>query len=170
MYTVGVIGGTHGLRGEVRVLCRTDFPELRFAPESRLLLVDAAEDAVLREVTVQAARRQKGVYVVAFDGVERIEDAERLRGLYLKVDESRLAPLPEGEHFIHELVGCDVYTDEGERLGELTQVLTPGANDVYVVRTSVGREVLLPAIRQCILGVDIAERRVNVHMMPGLLD
>ncbi len=170
LYTVGVIGATHGLRGEVRVLSRTDFPELRFAPGSRLLLVDAARDAVLREVTVQAARRQKGVYIVAFGEVDSIGDAAALRGLHLKVDESQLAPLAEGEHFIHELVGCDVYTDEGERLGELTQVLAPGANDVYVVRTAAGRDVLLPAIRECILGIDVAGRRVNVHMMPGLLD
>lgn len=170
MYTVGIIGGTHGLRGEVRVLSRTDFPHLRFVPGSRLLLVNAADDAVLRELTVGSARRQKGVYIVAFVGVDRLDEGEQLRGLYLKIDETQLAHLPEGEHFFHELVGCDVYTDVGEQLGVLTEVLTPGANDVYVVRTPSGKDVLLPAIRECILRVDPRQRRVDVHIMPGLLD
>ena len=170
LYTVGIIGKTHGLRGEVRVVSKTDFPHLRFAAGSRLLLVNGADDEVLKELTVRGARPHKGVYIVSFAGVDQVEQGEQLRGLHLRIHEAQLAPLPEGEYFFHQLVGCDVFTDEGERLGVLTEVLTPGANDVYVVQTPAGKEVLLPVIRECILRVDPGRRRVDIHAIPGLLD
>ena len=168
LFTVGVIAGTHGLRGDVKVVSRTDFPERRFVKGSRLLL--ARPDGALQELTVEAARAHKNVYLVVFAGFDAIEQVESLRGCELKVTAAELPPLPEGEYYYHELIGCSVYDDEDRLLGVLTEVLKPGANDVYVVGTPSGRSVLLPAIRDCILRVDPPGRRVDVHIMPGLLD
>lgn len=168
LYTVGVIIGTHGLKGDVKVFSRTDFPELRFVKGSKLLLVTPAENVI--PVEVKSARLQGRVFVVSFFQFSTIDEVEKLRGSELKVPESELAPLPSGHYFIHELVGCEVYDDQNRRLGILHEVLTPGANDVYVVRTNEGKDLLFPAIPECILRVDVQNKRINVHVMPGLLD
>jgi len=167
-FTVGVVIGTHGLQGDVRVFPRTDFPELRFAAGSQLLLV--RPDQTVTQLVVQFARKQNRIYVVSFVGYSSINDVQALRGCELKVTQSQLPALPLGEYYIHELIGCAVYTDDGDRLGILVDVLTPGANDVYVVKTESGKEVLLPAIPDCILDVDIGAGRIDAHLMPGLLD
>ncbi len=99
-----------------------------------------------------------------------MDDVVKLRGCELKIAESDLAPLPAGHYFIHELIGCIVYDDAGISLGEVREVLTPGANDVYVVRTPNGKDILLPAIPECILQVDTEDKRIDVHILSGLLD
>lgn len=171
MFTVGVIAGTHGLRGEVKVLSRTDFPELRFVKGARLWLVPSEEVVTgMREVVVRTAQLHNRVYIVAFEGLHSIEDVKNWRGSLLRVKREDLPPLPVGEYFIRDLIGCRVYTEDGKAFGELVDVLTPGANDVYVVRTLEQGSVLIPAIAQCILAVDIAAKRVDVHLLPGLLD
>lgn len=168
-FTVGVIANTHGLRGEVKVVSRTDFPDKRFVKGSRLL-VEAGQGTPLLSVTLGSARQHGTAYLVAFEGYDHIDQVERFKGSTLVVPRDQLVKLPEGEYFFHELVGCSVFDDEGSMLGTLVEVLTPGANDVYVVRTPEGRSILLPAIRDCIRRVDSASKRVDVHIMPGLLD
>lgn len=167
MYTVGVVVGTHGLKGEARVFSRTDFPEVRFTKGSKLLLVKPSGDVI--PVTVKTGRPQGRVYVVTFHEYEGMDEVAKLRGCELKVVESELVSLPTGHYFIHELVDCQVYEDD-ILLGIVREVLTPGANDVYVVRTQEGKDVLLPAIPDCILQVDTKNKRMDVHILPGLLD
>ncbi len=168
MLTVGLIVGTHGLRGEVRVVSRTDFPELRFAQGSRLYLFCGNSDPITLEVLT--ARLQKRVYIVSFVGLKSIEQVERFKGCELRVTAEQLPQLDPGEYLVRDLVGCKVFLEDGSQLGVLTEVLTPGANDVYVVRTMSGKSALLPAIKDCILNVDIGQKRVEIHAMPGLLD
>ena len=169
MFTVGTIVGTHGLKGEVKVISRTDYPELRFSPGSRLWFF-SGEPSPPAQLVVKTARRHKTLYLVAFEGYDSIEQAEGLRGSELKVLRSDAPPLPEGEYWIDDLLGCIVTTDGGEELGMLVEVLTPGANDVYVVRQESGKDVLLPAIPECILDVDVENKKVLVHLLPGLVD
>ncbi|MDQ0191536.1 ribosome maturation factor RimM [Alicyclobacillus cycloheptanicus] len=169
-YTVGVITGTHGLRGEVKVLSKTDFEDERFRSGSRLF-VRKPGSTPFQEVEVRSARRHKQFWLVAFRDLPSINDVEHWKGMELCVDETQLLDLPEGTYYLHELIGLDVKTKDGTYLGKLVEVLTPGANDVYVVRGPVSkRDLLLPAIPECVLNVDVAQGVMTVFLMPGLLD
>lgn len=169
MFGVGSILGAHGLKGEVRVFSRTDFPELRFSPGARLWMTCPGQSEPV-PVVVAAARLHRRVYIVRFEGYTGIDQVERLRGCELKVSRDQLPVLPEGEYYVHDLIGCRVVDERGQSLGVLTEVLTPGANDVYVVIPESGRQILLPAIPDCILDVDVAGKRMQVRVLPGLLD
>ncbi|BCJ85166.1 ribosome maturation factor RimM [Effusibacillus dendaii] len=169
MIRVGSLVNTQGLRGEVRVISHTDFPEKRFVKGSKLWLThpDSAEPVLLQ---VKSARRHKQFYLLSFEGHPSINLVEKYKGGELMVPESELVALPEGSHYIYQLIGCRVVTDEGQELGELKEVLQPGANDVYVVKPPKGKDILLPVIPDCILDVDVANKRVLVHLMEGLID
>lgn len=183
-YTVGIIAGTHGLRGEVKVLSRTDFESERFRIGS-VLLLRSRGDANVRELKVQTARQHKQFWLVTFEGLDSINDVESWRGMELCVTDSQLVALPEGTYYFHQLVGLQVVSDTGEKIGTLTEVLTPGANDVYVVRRdAVGTEavnitgskvkkrsdILIPAIPDCILGVDLNAGVMTIRLLPGLIE
>jgi 16S rRNA processing protein RimM len=168
-YTVGVMTKPHGLRGEMKVYPRTDFAEKRFASGSKLFIRPEGGSPIA-QVVVESGRPQQNMWIVGFQNVNSIHDVERWRGMELCVSEEMLEQLPEGTYYIHELVGLQVFTDDGTFLGELKEVLKPGANDVYVVRGPLRKgDVLLPAIPECILQVDVSAGRMTVHIMPGLL-
>jgi len=169
LYTVGKIVNTHGIRGELKIVPQTDFPEERFAKGSELLFVDPAGGRTV-PVIVKSARVHKNMYLVLFDGMDNINDVEKYKGWLLKVSEKHLSELDEGEYYYHEIIGCTVVTDEGEELGTISEILSPGANDVWVVRRPKGKDVLLPYIDEVVLDVDVKEKRVKVHLMEGLLD
>lgn len=169
-YTVGLVANTHGLRGEVKVLPRTDFPEVRFKPGSKLFLRQIGQTPT-REVVVGSGRPQKNGWLVTFHGIGSISEVEHWKGLELCVHESQLQRLPEGRYYVHQLLGLRVVTDEGQDVGEIVDVLTPGANDVYVVRGDLQkRDVLIPAIPDCVLGVDLDRKTMRIHLLPGLLE
>ena len=169
MFTVGTIVGTHGLKGEVKVMSRTDYPELRYAPGSKLLL-HSKQKQLTSQLVVKSARMHKSLYLVVFEGYETLEQAEGLRGADLKIERSDAPPLPEGENWIDDLIGCQVITESGELVGTITDVLTPGANDVYVVRQSNGKDAFIPAIPDCILNVDVENKKMRIYLLPGLID
>ncbi|MCC8065969.1 MAG: ribosome maturation factor RimM [Clostridiales bacterium] len=148
---------------------------------------DALNRNEMQEFAIERVRFFKNMVILKFRGLDRVEDVEGLRGCGLYVTRENAVPLEEGEYFIADLIGLKVYADEpfsfGEEtadakedkrqpvlLGELTDVLQTGANDVYEVTLSDGREVLIPAIRQCILGVDLEEGTMLVHLLEGLLE
>ncbi|MBO8162403.1 MAG: ribosome maturation factor RimM [Brevibacillus sp.] len=166
-FGVGKLVNTQGLRGEVRVISTTDFPEERFKKGSRLYLFHPTLAEPL-EVTVASWRKHKGFELLKFEGYDSINDVEKFKGGELKITEDQLMELEEDEYYIHQLVGCEVVTDEGETLGKIVDVLTPGANDVWVVRGPKG-EIYLPFIDDCIKQVDIENKRVVCHLMEGLL-
>lgn len=169
-YTVGVITKPHGLRGEVRVYPRTDFPETRFRPGS-VLSIRQAGGTPIAQVEVRSGRPHQNIWIVGFKGLTTVHDIEHWRQMELCISDEELVPLPEGSYYIHELVGMHVYLDDGTYAGELREVLTPGANDVYVVRGPISEsDILLPAIPSCILRVDVTSKRMTVHLLPGLLE
>lgn len=153
-----------GVRGEVRALCLTDFPE-RFA--GREVWLGETD----KRVRIVAARPHKNVWLLRIDGVDDRNAAEKLRDVVLYTDTDDLAPLPEGTYYVHELIGLPVQTAAGEPVGVIADVLRPGANDVYVVRahTSPAKEYMIPAVSEFVT-VDLPNRRVTVHPIPGLLD
>lgn len=169
-FTVGVITQPHGLRGEVKVYPRTDFPEKRFTKGSHLYVRKEGQSP-FAEVVVRQGRPHQQMWIVAFTGLNNISDIEAWKGMQLCVHESQLEPLPEGTYYFHQLIGLQVRADDGTYVGELVEVLTPGANDVYVVRGPLqASDVLLPAIPSCILGVDLQQKVMTVHLLPGLLE
>lgn len=165
---VGHIIGVHGLRGELKVELYTDFPE-RFESGAVLFL-----GTDLEEVTIGQVRPHKGHLLLTLEGVDDRTAAEALRGQWLFVDEADAAELEEGEFWIHDIIGLRVETEDGAVLGQVVDVLPTGANDVYIVRPAPGvnrdQEILLPAIADVILAVDVAAGTIQVRLPEGLLD
>lgn len=163
---VGVIANTHGIRGEVKVFPTTDEKE-RFKDLKKVILDTGKEQKVLE---IQSVRFFKNLVILKFKGIDNINDIEMYKGKDLLVTREDAVPLEEGEYFIADLLDLDVYSDEDEKIGVLYDVMQTGANDVYVVKTEEGKEILLPAIDECILDIDLEENRMTVHIMEGLLD
>ncbi len=163
---VGVIANTHGIRGEVKVFPTTDEKE-RFKDLKKVILDMGKEQKVLE---IQSVRFFKNLVILKFKGIDNINDIEMYKGKDLLVTREDAVPLEEGEYFIADLLDLDVYSDEDEKIGVLYDVMQTGANDVYVVKTEEGKEILLPAIDECILDINLEESRMTVHIMEGLLD
>jgi len=163
---VGVISSTHGLKGEVKVFPTTDDPE-RFLDLEQVLL-DTGNEYKPLEVT--GVRFFKNQVILKFKEFNDINEIEKYKGRDLLVTREQAVALEENENFIVDLIGLSVYTDEGEALGTLTDVLQTGANDVYVVTTEKKEEILLPAIPSCILEVDLEAEKMTVHILEGLLE
>ena len=166
--TVGRLVNTHGIRGEVKVLPSTDFPGERFAPGSRLTLL-APDSSAAVEVEVASAREHKGLYIVKLKNYDNINQVLPYKGWSVKVPASRRVPLGEGEYYFRDIIGCTVVTEEGEELGRISEILRPGANDVWVVERPKGRPVLIPYISDVVLDVDVEAKRVTIHLMEGLI-
>jgi 16S rRNA processing protein RimM len=156
----GKITKAHGLRGEVTVLVLSEV-ESRFEPGSVLHLEDG------RTLTVAATRPDRGRLLVTFEGVPDRTAAELLNGRYLFVPSSEAPTLPEGSFWPHELEGSEVVTESGRSLGEIREVILGVANDIWVTGP-VSDEVLIPALKDVVVTVDIGERRVVVRDVPGL--
>lgn len=158
---VGSITRAHGIHGEVAVLALSDNPE-RFAPGSRVFTDDG------RVLVVAASRPHRGRLLVRFEGIADRRAADGLRGRTLLVPESELPELPQGSYWPHDLVGCAVVVEgSGRSLGTLSEVLHTPANDVWVA-VDEGREMLIPALRDVIVSVDVRAKRVVVRHVPGL--
>jgi 16S rRNA processing protein RimM len=169
LYTVGKIVNTQGIKGELKIYPETDFPDQRFAEGSALVFYDPQKQTTL-PVIVESAREHKKLFIIKFQGFNNINEAEKYKGWLLKVEQKYVGELPDDEFYHHEIIGCTVVTDEGEELGTISEILSPGANDVWVVERPQGKPALLPYIDEVVLEVNIAEKRVRVHLMEGLLD
>ncbi|WP_068619408.1 ribosome maturation factor RimM [Paenibacillus tuaregi] len=168
LLSIGKVVNTHGIRGELKVLLSTDFPEVRFAPKSELLLVNPENQRKIK-VTVDQSRPYKQTYIVKFKEYGNINEVEQYKGWDLKVTKDQTIELPENEYYFHEIIGCRVVTDEGEELGVIDEILRPGANDVWVVKTPARKQILLPVIDDVVLDVNVKDKLVKVHLMEGLL-
>ena len=162
---VGVIASTHGLKGEVKVFPTTDEPE-RFRKLKKVFLDTGKEYLPLKIKSVKFFKNQ---VILKFDEFQDINEVEKYRGKDLLIDREQALPLAENENFIVDLIDMDVYDEEEQCLGTLTDVLQTGANDVYVVETEEGKEILLPAIPSCILEVDVEAAKMIVRIPEGLL-
>ena len=163
---VGTITNTHALKGEVKAFPSTDDIH-RF---SLLKEVYLDEKHGRRKLTVRSVRYFKNMVILGFEGIDRIEDAEKIKGCDIYVDRKDAVPLEEGEYYIGDLLEMQVFDETGKLLGILTDVLQTGANDVYIVTPAEGKEILIPAIEQCIRSVDIEKGIMTVELLPGLLD
>lgn len=161
---VGVISSTHGIRGEVKVFPTTDNVK-RFKKGISLILDTGKEE---KELVVEGVKFFKQFVILKFEGIDHINDIEKYKSKSLYVTRENAVKLKKNEYFIADLIGIKVWEDSGDFLGELKDVMETGANDVYVVLQENGKEILLPAIKDCILSVEIEERKMIVHVMEGL--
>ena len=161
---VGVITSTHGVRGEVKVFPTTDDPN-RFKSLKHVLLDTGREK---KSLEVQGVKFFKQFVILKFKGIDNINDIERYKRRSLFVTREDAVELEEDEYYIADLIGMDVITDEGEE-GKLVDVIETGANEVYVVEFDKYGEVLIPAIHDCILDVDIEAMSMKVHLLEGLV-
>lgn len=171
-YRIGTLVNTHGIRGEVKVVVITDFPEKRFKAGNEIVLFKTPDETTngVRFV-INKAREQKGLIYLTFKGVTNINDVERYKGWTIKMAAEELHDLPAGEYYYHQIIGLSVVTTTGEPLGTIKEILAPGANDVWVVKRDHGQsDVLLPKIPQVIKKVDLDAGVVTVELMEGLID
>ncbi|WP_288681909.1 ribosome maturation factor RimM [uncultured Eubacterium sp.] len=166
LFRVGVISNTHGIRGEVKVYPTTD--NVRRFDDLKEVILDTGKEQLNLHVT--SVKHFKNMVILKFKEFDNINDIIPYKGMDLLVTRENAIPLEEGEYYIADIIGSKVITDEDKILGTLTDVLQTGANDVYVVKTKDGKEVLLPSIEECVLDRDIENKIVKVHIMKGLLD
>ena len=159
-FEVGKIVNTFGIKGEVKVTLYTE--DISNFKTKRRVYVNA------KEMQVENSRLQKNMLILKLKGIDNMNDAENLRGSIIKVNRSK-NDLPEGTYYIADLIGLDVYTEEGNLLGKVTDIYNTGANDIYTVKTQDGKEVLLPAIKDVIKQVDIKNEKIIVHILKGLI-
>lgn len=162
---VGVITQTHGIRGEVKVFPTTDDAN-RFRKLKEVILETEKDRLTL---TVEGVKFFKQYVILKFKEYDSINDMEKYKGARLLVPREKAVKLQKDEYFVADLIGLQVVTEDGEPFGRLKNVLETGANDVYVVETAEGKEVLLPAIKECVLQIDMDKGVITVHIMDGLL-
>lgn len=159
-FEIGKIVNTFGIKGEVKVALYTENIS-NFKKNNNIYVNN-------KEFQVENSRLQKNVLILKLKGIENMTEAENLRGSTIKVDRSK-KELPEGTYYIADLVGLDVYTDEGILLGKIIDIYNTGANDIYTIKTLDEKEILLPAIKEVIKQVDLQNQKVIVHILKGLI-
>lgn len=162
---VGVITTTHGVRGEVKVYPTTDEPE-RFLELDYVLLDNGRE---LRKLEIKNVKFFKNLVILKFKGVDNINDIEKYKGRDLWIPREEGQELEEDEYYIADLLGMSVVLEDGQEFGTLKDVMETGANDVYIIDSAEHGEVLLPAIKECILDVDLEKNVMTIHLMKGLI-
>lgn len=163
---VGIITSTHGVRGEVKVYPTTDDPR-RFRRLKEVVLDTGKEKLNLE---IEGVKFFKQFVIVKFKGLDNINNIEKYRQKSLYVTRKNAVRLQKDEYFIADLIGLKVQDEDGKELGTVKDVIETGANDVYEVEMADGKSLLLPAIKQCILNVDVESGTMQVHVLEGLLD
>jgi 16S rRNA processing protein RimM len=158
---IGQIVNTFGIKGFVKVYPFTD-DITRFEKLKTVYIKN-------KQYVLQEVKYQKNMVLLKLEGIDKIEDAENLRNSYLEIDRKDGKQLDKNEYYIVDLLGMEVYTDEGTLLGRLDDIYNTGSNDIYVVKDELGKQVLLPAISDVIKDINIEEKKITVHLLKGLL-
>ena len=162
---VGVISSTHGVRGEVKVYPTTD--DVNRFKKLKKVVLDTGREYI--DLEISGVKFFKNLVILKFKGIDNINDIEKYKGCTLKVAEENLSDLEDGEFYYHEIIGLDVYEND-VLIGQVKEILQPGANDVWVVKRKGKRDLLLPYIPPVVLNVDVAGNRVDVDVLEGLDD
>lgn len=165
MLQVGVIANTHGIRGEVKVYPTTD--DVKRFDYLKKAYIDSREGLI--QVKISSVKYLKNMVILKFKGINEINDVERYKKCPLLVAREDAVPLEEGEYYIADIIGIDAVTEDGKKLGTIKEVLQTGANDVYVIQAEDKKEILVPAIKQCILSTDIEKKEMRIHLLEGLI-
>ena len=166
MLRVGVITSPHGIKGEVKVFPTTD--DAKRFKELKKVILDTGKEYIPMEI--EHVKFFKNMVILKFRGYDNINEIEKYKSRDLLITRDQAVDLEPDEYFITDLIGLTVVSDQGVELGTLKDVLETGANDVYVVAMKDGKELMLPAIGDCILNVDLEQGRMEVHVLEGLMD
>lgn len=166
VFQVGIISSTHGVRGEVKVFPTTDDMK-RFKKLKEVLLAEGKEYLTLE---IEGVKFFKQFVILKFKGYDNIDDIVKYKGKSLFVTRENAVKLKKDEYFVADLIGLKVVNEDASFSGVLKDVMETGANDVYVVESADGKEVLIPAIKDCVLQVDLEKGQILVHLLDGLLD
>ena len=158
--TIGKILSPWGVKGKLKVEVITDFPQ-RFAPSSKIYINH-------QPMTVDSCLWHKGKAIIKLNAIDSVEDAQRLKGQPIEIHHSQLKPLPKGQYYHFQLIGLEVWTTQGEQLGNVTKILTAESNDIYVVHRTRG-EILIPAIEDVVKSIDLNKGRIVIEPIEGLL-
>lgn len=165
-FQIGVISSTHGVRGEVKVFPTTD--DVKRFKRLKEVILDTGKEQILLEI--EGVKFFKQFAILKFKGIDNINDIEKYKGKSLFVTRENAVKLKKDEYFIADLMGLKVLDEKEQEIGILQDVMETGANDVYVIALHDGRELLLPAIKQCVLSVNMEEGTIKIHILEGLLD
>ncbi|MGF3113962.1 ribosome maturation factor RimM [Facklamia sp. P12937] len=169
-YQVARIVNTFGIKGQLKLLMDTDFIEERFAKENHLFVMKDGKS--IQQVTVESFQEHKGSYLVKFKEFSNINQVESFKGLTLAIPADDQQELEEGAYYHHQIIGLSVYTNQGEKLGKIKEIMALGSNDVWVVKAEKAKQkdILLPFIDDVVKEVDLAQGKVTVELMEGLVD
>ncbi len=163
---VGKIVNTHGLKGEVKIVTWTDYPEVF----EDLEYVFAKKKTEEIKLNLKNIKYQKNNIIAKFSEINSIEEAETFKNCVLTAERDMLGELPEGVYYIADLIGCEVYSDDGENLGKISDVFNTGANDIYAVSAPQRKDMLIPVTDDTVKSVDTENKKVIVHLIEGLED
>lgn len=165
-FEIGQIVNTFGIKGMVKVNPFTD--DISQFEEMKSILVDKKGNIV--EMQIEEVKYSKNQVLLKLKGIETIEEAEKYRNCYLKLQREKARKLPENTYFIADLIGLEVITDEGKLLGKVEDIYNAGASDIYVIKDELGKQILLPAIKEVIQKVDLEQEKITVHLIKGLVE
>ena len=164
-FEIGQIVNHFGIKGMVKVNPFTDDIS-QFEKLKSILIV---KDGKLSEVEIEETKYSKNQVLLKLKGIDTVEEAEKYRGCYLKIARSNSKKLPKDTYFIADLLGLTVYTDENILLGKVEDIYNSGANDIYVIKSEDGKQILLPGIGEVIKQIDLEQERITVHIIKGLI-
>ncbi len=162
---IGQIVNTFGIKGMVKVKPFTD--DIKRFDELKTICVEKNSNKT--EYEVEEVKYHKDMVLIKFKGIDKVEQAENLRNSYLTISRNSVEELEEGRYYIVDLLGLEVYTDEEILLGTLEDIFNTGSNDIYVVKNEKGKQILLPAIQDVIKQIDIENKKIIAHLLPGLI-
>lgn len=163
---IGQIVNTFGIKGQVKIVPFTD--DITRFDELKEIYVEKKNE--LKLFQIEQVNYKKNMVILKLKGIETVEEAEKLRNCYLKIDRKDAKKLPKDTYFIVDLLGLDVYTDEGKLLGKVDDIYNAGSSDIYVIKDELGKQILLPAIKDVLKEVDLENQKIIVHLIKGLVD
>ena len=164
-FEIGQIVNTFGIKGVVKVNPFTD--DISQFEEMETILVDKKGN--LLEMQIEEVKYSKNQVLLKLKGIETVEEAEKYRNCYLKLPREKARKLPKNTYFIADLIGLEVYTEEGKLLGKVDDIYNTGASDIYVIKDELGKQILLPAIKDVIKQIDLEQEKIVVHLLDGLV-
>ena len=162
---IGQIVNTFGIKGQIKLKPFTDDIK-RF---DNLKEVYVEKNNAKKEYEIEEVKYHKDMVLIKFKGIETVEQAEKLKNSYVTISRDSAEELEEDRYYIVDLLGLEVYTDEQILLGNLEDIFNTGSNDIYVVKSSDGKQILLPAIKDVVKNIDIENKKITVHIIPGLI-
>ena len=162
---IGQIVNTFGIKGQVKVNPFTE--DIKKFDKLNEIYVEKKKELQLFQI--ENVNYNKHTVILKLKGIDTIEQAEEYRNCYIKIDREKEEKLPEGVYYIVDILGLDVYTDDGKLLGKVDDIYNTGSNDIYVVKDELGKQILLPGIEEVLKQVDLENKKIIVHIINGLI-